>query len=147
MLLLDDPLDAHTTPPGGPDPVRRPAVVLGSARVTRLIELTRGLRGEGFDVWPAESGLEALSAFFDRTGEIDAFVLDADLPDLPGLAFLRRLRAHFPAVPCVFLAGPCHPLAVELVAAGADVVSATASVRDIAGRVREAVAFGVPTDW
>jgi two-component system, OmpR family, response regulator len=146
MLLLDDPRDTHTTPPGSPGAVRPPVVVLGTARVTRLIDLSRSLRGEGFDVWPAESGLEALSVFFDRTGEIDAFVLDADLPDLPGLAFLRRLRAHFPAVPCVFLAGPCHPAAAELAAAGADVVSPTASVRDIAERVREVVAFEMLTE-
>ena len=121
----------------------QPTVVLGSASVTRLLELSRDLRAEGFEVWPAGSGLEALSVFLDRTGQIDAFVLDINLPDLPGAAFLRRLRAHFPGVPCVFLTDGQQHLGTAgagLRLSGVTTVSQNASGCEIAEMVRKAVA-------
>jgi CheY-like chemotaxis protein len=102
--------------------------------------LSRGLRDEGFEVWPVGSGLEALSVFFDRTGQIDAFVLDINLPDLPGAAFLRRLRAHFPGVPCVFLADESHLPGAGLLPGGVPTVSHKAAGCEIAEEVRRAVA-------
>jgi DNA-binding response OmpR family regulator len=144
MIVLPEAADlsaASPASPASPDEPQ-PTVVLGSASVTRLQELARGLRAEGFAVLPAGSGLEALSVFLDRTGQIDAFVLDINLPDLPGADFLRRLRAHFPGVPCVFLASgqQIQGTAAGVLSSGVTMVSQNATGYEIAERVRRAVA-------
>lgn len=87
-----------------PLPRRRPGVVIGSARPARRVALAQQLSVSGFEVWAAASGVDVLDTYLDHAGEVDVLLLDADLADLPAPAFYRRLRSHFPGVPCCFLA-------------------------------------------
>lgn len=117
---------------------RTPGVLVGVFDPVRRSEIAGYLTAIGCVVWETETGLEALSTFFSHTGEVDAFLLDAGLPDLPAPAFLRRLVAHFPGVPCVFLAN--LPQAAELKGYGTRTVSRTADAAEITEAVLKAVA-------
>jgi CheY-like chemotaxis protein len=109
-----DPL-AHILPP-----VRRPGLVVGIADAALRAGLAAGLEAGGFDVWPAETGLDALDTYLAHTGEVDVLLIAADLPDLPADDFYRRLRANFPGVPFRVLDGRTAAAAAAL---GATVVA------------------------
>ncbi len=68
-----------------------------------LTALSRGLRSLGVSVDVAFSGNECL----DRHGreQVDAIVMDLDLPDGPGLSFLPRVRGAHPAATIVICTG------------------------------------------
>ena len=59
------------------------------------------LRHEGYDVRTAANGEAALT---EMTG-VDAIVLDAHMPILSGLGFLRRVRARHCQVPVAIVTG------------------------------------------
>ena len=119
---------------------RRPGIVIGSARPARRAALAEYLEASGFDVWAAASGLEALDAYLYHTGEVDVLLLDADLADLPAPAFYRRIRSHFPGVPCCFLADDSPgPNVTQAQALGASVFVWPISFRRLVGRLRELV--------
>jgi DNA-binding response OmpR family regulator len=90
-----------------------PGVIVAAADPAARAGLAAALAADGFAVWPAASGLEALSTFLDHTGEVDAVLLDAALRDLPGPEVARRLHANFPGVPCVFLGDPPEAAALR----------------------------------
>lgn len=121
------------------DTLRRPGVLLAAGELIERLELAGGLAGHGFDVWTAGSGMDALRAYVEHAGTVDVLVIDAGLPDLPGLAFLRRFRSHFPGVPCVFLIDPAGR-ALDLVAAGAVVVPRPVGPEELSARLWEVVA-------
>ena len=122
-----------------PAELRQPGVLVALSGTADRAELARFLATKGFDVWTAASGVDALGVYFEHTGVVDVLVLDADLRDLPGLVFLRRLKAHFPGVPCVFLIDD-DGRGLDLIAAGAVVVPRSIPVGELSDRVWEVVA-------
>src|SRR5438552_2519585 len=90
----------------GQEPASVPGVVFAATDPVARADLSAALSAEGYGVWPVQSGLEAMSTFLDHTGEVDVFLLDAGLADVRGGVFARRLQAHFPGVPCVFVTIP-----------------------------------------
>jgi DNA-binding NarL/FixJ family response regulator len=81
---------------------RRPGVfVAGQTPLTR-INLARLLERDGFEVWAATSGSDAIQTYFVHAGEVDLLLVQDDLPDLPAPAFYARLQSEFPGVPCCF---------------------------------------------
>ncbi|MDB5308087.1 MAG: hypothetical protein JWO38_2289 [Gemmataceae bacterium] len=127
------------TPSYPPTETARPGVLVVSSDPARRAELAAVLTTGGAEVWQAESGLEGLSTFLGHTGDLDVILLDADLPDLPGPAFLRRLRTHFPGMPCVFLTGLRQPAGLE--AHGIWAVPGSAAPAAVTRAVAEAISF------
>lgn len=83
--------------------------------------LERSLKFQGYEVRMAASGEELLAAL---GSEIDAVILDINLPDIDGFELCRRLRAseRTANVPIIFLSAtslnsPSHDMAKRL---GAD---------------------------
>ena len=69
-----------------------------------ILELvTYGLEAEGFRVFPAKTGQEALSILNDET--VDIAVLDVMLPDLSGTEICRRMKRdeRLERIPVIFL--------------------------------------------
>lgn len=69
-----------------------------------ILELVAyGLRSEGFRVFPARTGGEALSILSDES--IDLAVLDVMLPDLSGIDLCRRMKRdeRLERIPVIFL--------------------------------------------
>ena len=101
-------------------PPHRAGVLIADDEPAIRTALAEHLSRAGFAVWTAASGLEALSTYFEHTGDVAVLLLDLGLPDMPGPAVYRRLRAHYPGVACCFMtADPGQPAAAEARALGA----------------------------
>src|SRR5579884_4039738 len=93
------------------------------------------LRGDGFQVLEACSGLEALSVL--RRGTVDIALVDPMLPEIDGLELVRRVRRES-TVPIIMLAaGPDESERIAALDAGADdYVVRPVSMPELAARIR-----------
>ncbi len=112
----------------------RVLVVDDESTLTELLSMA--LRYEGWDVRSAGDGRGAvrLAKEFDP----DAVVLDVMLPDLDGLAVLRRLRELSPRVPVLFLTArdSVEDRIAGLTAGGDDYVTKPFSLEEVVARLR-----------
>jgi CheY-like chemotaxis protein len=67
--------------------------------------LTTGLAREGFPVWPAASGPEAVRIYAERLRQIDVVLLDVRMPGWDGPRALCSLQALNPQLCCWFMTG------------------------------------------
>jgi CheY-like chemotaxis protein len=70
-----------------------------------LVFLERGLRLNGFTIWPAKTGKEAVEIYRNHRESIAAVLMDVRMPDLDGPATLAALRSIDPEVRCCFMSG------------------------------------------
>ena len=79
----------------------RPAKIIVSSRQDHPAPMLRALAQAGFTVLLAGTGTEILGA----ANNVDAVVLDLNLPDVNGFEVCRRLKAHASTahIPVVFL--------------------------------------------
>ncbi|MEU6080411.1 response regulator transcription factor [Streptomyces sp. NPDC047108] len=98
--------------------------------------LSMALRYEGWEVRSAGDGGEALRTA--RQFRPDAVVLDIMLPDLDGLAVLRRLRQEIADVPVLFLTArdAVEDRIAGLTAGGDDYVTKPFSLEEVVARLR-----------
>jgi CheY-like chemotaxis protein len=90
-------------------PAKRLLLVEGSAERSASI---RELLGDGdVEVTLAESGSDALSRLGEQS--FDCVVVDLDLPDIPGLAVVERLREQLATTPPVIVYPSREPTAEE----------------------------------
>jgi DNA-binding response OmpR family regulator len=101
--------------------------------------LEAGLRQEGFAVWTAATGQEALELYRIHGEVIDVVLLDVRMPDLDGPQTLAALRDHSPQVRCCFMSGDLGGYTMEgLRSAGAvDVLQKPFPLREVARRLRD----------
>jgi CheY-like chemotaxis protein len=66
--------------------------------------LNVALQRQGFDVWLASTGEEALDIFRHQQG-IDLVLMDVRMPGLDGPETLEALRLLNPDIPCCFMTG------------------------------------------
>src|SRR6476659_3559319 len=112
----------------------RVLVVDDEHNLTELLSMA--LRYEGWDVRTASTGMAAVRAA--REFGPDAVALDMMLPDFDGLEVLRRMRAHHPNIPVLFLTAKD---AVEdrvdgLTAGGDDYVTNPFTLEEVVARLR-----------
>jgi PAS domain S-box-containing protein len=82
-------------------------VVEDEAPIRALI--CRVLKGKGYDVFDADSGVEAMSlARFGGTS-IDLLVTDVVMPGMNGLEISERLSQLFPALKVIYISGYAEP--------------------------------------
>jgi two-component system OmpR family response regulator len=98
--------------------------------------LAMALRMEGWEVRTASSGMEALQVA--REFEPDALVLDIMMPDLDGMAVLKRLRESGSLVPVLFLTAKdaVGDRVAGLTAGGDDYVTKPFSLEEVIARLR-----------
>ena len=98
--------------------------------------LTMALRYDGWDVRSAGSGADAVRAA--RDFDPDVVLLDVMLPDIDGLEVLRRLRAHDPDVPVLFLTArdAVEDRIAGITAGGDDYVTKPFSLEEVVARIR-----------
>ncbi|MDQ4133067.1 MAG: response regulator transcription factor [Actinomycetota bacterium] len=94
------------------------------------------LRYEGFEVYEAESGRQALKV--TESQRPDLIVLDVMLPDLDGLDVTRRLRRDGIRVPILFLTArdATEDKIAGLTVGGDDYVTKPFSLAEVVARVR-----------
>ncbi len=116
------------------DPRVRILVVDDEPNIAELLAMA--LRLEGWEIMVAHTGAEAVSSA--RRQAPDAVVLDMMLPDFDGLAVLRKLRAHSPDVPVLFLTArdAVEDRVTGLTAGGDDYVTKPFSLEEVVARLR-----------
>ena len=67
--------------------------------------LTIALRQQGFAVWPAGNGREALDLYRRHYAAIDVVLMDVRMPGLDGPETLAALQQFDPLVRCCFMSG------------------------------------------
>ena len=109
-------------------------VVDDEPTLTELMSMA--LRLEGWEVHTAANGFAAVRT--GRTVQPDAVILDVMLPDMDGLEVLRRLRAHTPDLPVLFLTAKdaVEDRIAGLTAGGDDYVTKPFSLEEVVARLR-----------
>jgi len=120
---------------------RRPGVLVALADAQERSEVAKYLTRQDFNVWTAETGVEAITTYLEHNGSVDFLFLDAELADLPGLSFLRRFKTHFPGVPCIFRAGRSDAVVARLRAEGATILPLSLDPAALAEHLWDLVAF------
>jgi DNA-binding response OmpR family regulator len=99
------------------------------------------LRAAGFDVVPAENGIEALGLFRER-GPYDLLLLDDDMPGLTGRQILARLRAEGVATSALLHTGNLEIDHAEEARLGARLLRKPFSLKALVAAVRLAICDG-----
>lgn len=83
--------------------VRTVLVADDEAEVRRIV--ARTLAWGGFRVIEASGGAEAVALFEAHAREVDAVLLDVNMPGVSGIESLERIRASRPGTPAVLVSG------------------------------------------
>jgi len=84
---------------------RRPGVLVADDEPDILDVLEFGLQREGFAVWLAGDGEQAVTVYRDHVENIDGVLLDVRMPRLDGPRTLTALQEIRPQVRCCFMSG------------------------------------------
>jgi two-component system OmpR family response regulator len=123
--------DTLTRPDGSP---LRVLVVDDEVNIAELLQMA--LRYEGWEITTAHTGRSAVSSAKETSP--DAIVLDMMLPDFDGMEVLRKVRAHAPDVPVLFLTArdAVEDRVAGLTAGGDDYVTKPFSLEEVVARLR-----------
>lgn len=86
-----------------------PTVLLVEDDDTLRVVLARSLRRQGFRVWAAAAGGEAVELYRSLGGRIDIALLDVNMPGMRGPDVFAALRAIAPSVRCWFMTADARP--------------------------------------
>lgn len=89
----------------GPGQPRRPGVLIVDDEAGIRALLTLYLAEQGFSVWEAATGEQAVAVLDAQRAHIDLVLLDVVMPGLDGPQTLDRLRAIVPAIRCCYMSG------------------------------------------
>lgn len=105
----------------------------------------------GYRVLPANSGAEALSLFDIARTPVAVALLDIVMPEMGGVAALRRLRDKRPGLPAVLMTGhagrgfvPAVDLGVEILSKPFDIVRLSVAIRRALDEAADAAAADLP---
>jgi CheY-like chemotaxis protein len=98
--------EACPGPNGERTPVaRKPGILVVEDEGLVRFMLETGLRQQGFAVWLAANGLEAIEVFHRHRGDIDLVLLDVRMPGLDGPKTWTILERLNPSLRCCFMTG------------------------------------------
>lgn len=121
-------------------------LVVDDDRLVRLL-VQLGLERNGFDVWLAPTGREAIELYQEEQERIAVVLLDVRMPGLDGPATLDALRALNPDVPACFMTGDSGKYEPEeLLQRGAAHVVGKPFHLDHLAEILRLLAQGVPAD-
>jgi two-component system response regulator (stage 0 sporulation protein F) len=100
----DDPTPSPELPA---PPSRRPGILVVDDDVGVRALLNDALWQQGFIVWLAGNGLQALELYQELSAEIDLVLLDIQMPHLDGPHTLTALQRLHPGVCCCFMTADC----------------------------------------
>jgi CheY-like chemotaxis protein len=107
----------------------------------------RGLERDGFNVWTASSGSEAIRLYRKHRDRIAVVLRDVRMPRLDGPQTLKALRKLNPAVRACFMSGDTGAYdAEELRQCGAACIVAKPFILEDLSNLLSQIAHGVPAD-
>jgi len=96
---------ARRPPPPPPEPDRDGTILLVEDEAPVRAFAARALRLQGYQVFEAQDGEQALEFLEDRTLRIDLFVTDVIMPGIDGPGWVAQALAARPGTPVVFVSG------------------------------------------
>jgi CheY-like chemotaxis protein len=147
---LIDPTAENSQAAEGEPPVRQPRekpgvlVVDDDHLVRTTVQL--GLEQEGFDVWSAPNGREAIHLYRKHSEHIAVVLLDVRMPGLDGPQTLDGLRELNPRVRACFMSGDVYKQTEGLRQRGAAQVIAKPFHLDQLADILRPLAHDVPAD-
>jgi two-component system cell cycle sensor histidine kinase/response regulator CckA len=87
--------------------MRMPAILIVDDELPIRTLVALSLQAEGFTVFPAANGREALDTFHQHADEIDVVLTDVVMPEMDGPALVRELVAERPQLRVIFTSGYC----------------------------------------
>lgn len=67
--------------------------------------IAKVLQREGFEIFEAGDGLDALGVLQQMSGDVDVLVTDVKMPRMTGIELVEKVRTEFPGVPVVYISG------------------------------------------
>jgi CheY-like chemotaxis protein len=149
--LMDDPPDKKSRPAVAEPAVRqfrnKPGVLVVDDEHLVRIMVQLGLERNGFDVWLASNGQEAIDLYREHRENIAVVLLDVRMPGLDGPETLEVLHQMNPDVPACFMSGDTGAYEPdELVQRGAAYFIAKPFRLDDLANILGQLAHGVPAD-
>jgi CheY-like chemotaxis protein len=128
------------------DPAKLGVLVADDEQMIRLL-VQLGLERNGFTVWLAADGREAIDLYRAHSADISAVLLDVQMPDVDGPQTLDALRELSPTLPVCFMSGDTGTYqAEELVRRGAAFVIAKPFRMDDVAKILRLLASGAAAD-
>ncbi|MCB1394788.1 MAG: response regulator [Rhodobacter sp.] len=100
-----EPPLARRPPPPTPEPDRGGTILLVEDEAPVRAFAARALRLQGYQVFEAQDGEQALEFLEDRSLTIDLFVTDVIMPGIDGPGWVAQALAARPGTPVVFVSG------------------------------------------
>ena len=88
----------------------------------------------GYEVLAANNGRHALHVFQSKANEIDAVILDYEMPEMNGLELAARLKRRDPTLPVIMISG-LPPVLEEMVPFVDAAMTKGVSIRNIVDRL------------
>ena len=103
--------------------------------------MSRALRGQGYAVWEAASGQEAIQLAKAHSGNIQLLLTDVVMPGMSGKILAERLGEFCPAARIVFISGYVANAMVReaIMKRGSHFLQKPFGVADLTRKVREAL--------
>ena len=92
------------------------------------------LRRYGYEVLAANNGHHALHVFQSNKEEIDAVILDYEMPEMNGLELAVRLKRRAPTLPVIMVSGSA-PMLEEMIPFVDAAMTKGVSIRSIVDRL------------
>jgi DNA-binding response OmpR family regulator len=99
-----DPLD-RARAAGSRRPTRRATILLIDDEASVRLALRRALEHTGFEVLEASDGPQGLEVFIRHQDEIDAVVVDQQMPQMSGQQVVEELKRRYPTIPVILISG------------------------------------------
>jgi len=128
-------------------PCEKPGVLVVDEDHLVRIMVQLGLERNGFDVWLARNGRDAIDLYRRHTEEITVVLLDVRMPGLNGVQTLKALRELNPELPACFMIGDTDPYKpAELLQRGAAYVIAKPFLLDNLANIIRLITHGVSAE-
>jgi len=102
--------------------------------------VVRVLRGRGYTVVEAATGLQALEVLESRDGRLDLVVTDMVMPQMSGPALVKRVAEHYPDIRVLFMSGfAAHRAVIDGIDESAPYLEKPFMPADLAQAVRRAL--------
>jgi DNA-binding response OmpR family regulator len=90
---------------GSRRPTRRATILLIDDDASVRLALRRALEHTGFEVLEASDGPQGLEVFIRHQDEIDAVVVDQQMPQMSGQQVVEELKRRYPTIPVILISG------------------------------------------
>lgn len=143
-LLTEEQEDAVPAPSAGKKaerPTEPETILLVEDEAAAMHVCRVMLENEGYKVFTAVNGVEAMTLAKAHEGKIDLLLTDVIMPETNGYELARRMQAEWPGLKCMFMSGYTADIIVQrgVVESGLQFLQKPFTAAALTGKVRKAL--------